>query len=116
MKVNRIEIPIPRSLANRLESSWFKMLARVRYPPAEGIIVTFDGIRYYAASWSQYGFRSGTTWSPAAGTRPAALVGIAEAMRAFALALPADRPALEDRIRSLNEDLLANLATSAPPP
>jgi hypothetical protein len=70
---------VSAELAELLESVWAGMLGRVRY--AESSRAGTDGTNYYVSTWSpRFGVRSGTTWSPGAGSQPAVLVALAEQM------------------------------------
>jgi hypothetical protein len=91
--------------ADLLEEVWWRMLSRVRYPAEPRFVI--DGVTYHISHWARAkGFRSGQTCSPRDGSPAAALVRLAEEMRALAEA-PAD--AAEEQLESDARALLTRL-------
>jgi hypothetical protein len=83
IQVDTVSAPLKSKTADLLEDVWWRMLTRVRYPPKteSGL----DGVRYHVSHKKQYeAYRSGQTQSPEEGTRPAALIALAQQMKAFA--------------------------------
>jgi len=106
--VDRATAAVSVDTADALEQVWHEMLGRVRY--ANERTCGRDGTTYHVSHWGQRcGVRSGTTWSPDEGSRPAALVGLAEAMRDLALGAAADRCAKDLALAADARALLAQL-------
>jgi hypothetical protein len=94
--------------ADMLEEVWEKMLDRVGYPATFTIAV--DGVHYHASHWSALrGPRSGQTTSPPQGSRPYALVMLAEQMRGFT---QKPSPEAEARLRDDASTLLSALKSA----
>ncbi|HEV8114069.1 MAG TPA: hypothetical protein VGR31_14960 [Planctomycetota bacterium] len=100
--------PISDDAAEILDQVWSRMLGRVRYPAQ--LMGGFDGTTYHVSHWnSETGFRSGTTWSPEANTRTAALIHLAEEMRDLAEAVPTARASMETALVADARTLLTRL-------
>jgi hypothetical protein len=117
MALTRLKVEVDTSqaiigieTADLLEAVWGRMLKRVRYTgePWGGE----DGVRYQVSHWAPgEGFRSGQTWSPPQGSRPYALVKLAEQMRGFTLK---PSPEAEARLRADASTLLSTWKSVVP--
>jgi len=106
-QVESASAPIDPALSDLLHQVWWQLLGRVSYASSPGGL---DGTIYFVSDWSSEsvgGFRSGTTWSPEAGSRPAALVDLAERMADLARArTDAERRQIEQELRIASQALL----------
>lgn len=104
IEVETSQAVITVATADLLEEVWSRMLERVRYPrtPWEGE----DGVRYHASHWSEGNVKSGQTWSPPQGSRPYALVKLAEQMHSFTETPSSDA---EEKLRTSARTLLSRL-------
>ncbi len=116
--VNKAAAPISESTTALLEKIWIEMLMRVHYEPLEEFIgedgetyieVGLDGVTYHVSHPIIGMVRSGTTWSPEAGSNTGALVEIAEDLRQYATADSKKRPQIEATIVQKAKNLLAKL-------
>jgi hypothetical protein len=82
-KLDRAAASLTTETFALLESVWWTMLGRARYPTQE--MMGLDGTQYFAAHWkAQEGFRSGETWSPDESSLSGGLVALAEQMATYA--------------------------------
>lgn len=97
--------------ADLLRRVWTAMLNRARYPDRSWF--GLDGIRYWFGHFiAGKGVRSGTIWSPDAGTKLHALIKLAEQMRRLVLAPAAQRKAIEKSLQDAARSLLDRIAAS----
>ena len=104
LKTTKISAPIPSEISSKLEESWQKMLASVRYPEEE--YPGEDGTIYEFSTWPN---RFGEIWSPEEKKSPLLLIRIGEALIEYCHAKPEEREraikVIEIRIKSLNDYL-----------
>ncbi len=102
--------PISESTTTLLEKVWDEMLARVRYPKPDEIIIGLDGANYHVSHYKRgVGDRSGHTWSPEKGSNTGALVELAEEFRRYAIADETERSQIEIAITKKAKSLLEKL-------
>ncbi|AGA28456.1 hypothetical protein [Singulisphaera acidiphila] len=117
VQVKRSRAPLDRSTAESLNKTWRRMLRSTRYPkdPRLGA----DGVNYHFSRFVPLidrgrndplaGWEQGKIWTPDEDSLCGELVAIGEELKRYAVALPADRDRIHDRIRAKEHQLKAKL-------
>jgi hypothetical protein len=107
----RLEAPITKGTADRLEEVWAEMLSRVRYRPETRM--GLDGTTYHAAHFEiNVGYRAGRTWSPDKGTFAFDLVDLAATLASLPRSPASERLRIEAALMQRADSLLARLRSS----
>ncbi|HEX6375773.1 MAG TPA: hypothetical protein VFZ91_08625 [Allosphingosinicella sp.] len=81
LPLSRCAVTVDDAVAAGVTAAWRRMLETVR--PGEQLMPGLDGTSYIFSMETDGGALAGETWSPRAGTRPAKLARLAEAMREY---------------------------------